>query len=172
MITTHEVTHTCRGIHGRHHFLHQYVLSCENEVVLACVYETNTQSVAVAMVISELYYMFSAIWQQKAYTGYAYMVAAYAMLLVAVSCASMLMEYMRLESDMQEWCWTSLQPAWIVTGLVMMFCGYFYTYCSPLTARDFASYFVFSGLVSSAMGIGVGACSFLAVGWLVHKLYR
>lgn len=123
------------------------------------------------MIISELYYMFSAIWQQKIYTGYGYAVAGYVMLLVSVSCASMLMTYLKLESELHEWCWTSLQPTAIVSVSVLMFCMYFYAQCSPLTKSDFASYFAFSCVVSCGSGACVGALSFISSWYLVHMMY-
>lgn len=123
-------------------------------------------------VFIELYFIFSAIWENQIYTLFSFLFLVYFILVVCCSEIAIVIVYFQLCTENYRWWWKSFFVA-AGTGVYVFAYGIFFYY-SKLEIVGITStilYFGYTALMSITFGIFTGAVGFLASFVFVRYVY-
>jgi len=123
-------------------------------------------------VFIELYFIFSAIWENQIYTLFSFLFLVYVILVVCCAEIAVVIVYFQLCTENYRWWWKSFFVA-AGTGVYVFAYGAFF-YCSKLDIVGFTStvlYFGYTALMSITFGIFTGSIGFFASFLFVRYVY-
>lgn len=123
-------------------------------------------------VFIELYFIFSAIWENQIYTLFSFLFLVYVILVICCAEIAVVIVYFQLCAENYRWWWKSFFVA-AGTGVYVFAYGVFF-YCTKLDIVGFTStvlYFGYTALMSITFGIFTGSVGFLASFLFVRHVY-
>jgi len=120
----------------------------------------------------EVFFLFSAVWHYKFYYVYGYLWTVFGLLLVVVSCTSIVSTYFVLNIEDYRWHWKSFLSG-ASTGLyIFLYSVHYFLYRTSMSGIVQTSlYFGYVAIFSFAIGLLCGSTSYFASSWFVRKIY-
>ncbi|KAL3315202.1 Transmembrane 9 superfamily member 3 [Cichlidogyrus casuarinus] len=120
----------------------------------------------------EMYFIFTSFWGYKTYYVFGFTFLVILIMLIVVSCVSIVCTYFVLNAEDYRWQWISFLSGASVAVYVYLYAIFYFMFKTRMFGF-FQTTFYFSYMVMFCVGIGLmcGAVSFLASSCFVRKIY-
>ncbi|PAA71136.1 hypothetical protein BOX15_Mlig000875g4 [Macrostomum lignano] len=125
-----------------------------------------------ASIFVEMYYVFTSFWAYKIYYVYGFSFLAFALLLCATACVTIVCVYFLLNSEDYRWQWCSFMAGASTAVYLYVYAVYYFFFKTRMYGLyQTAFYFSFMALFCCGLALICGAVGFLAASLFVRTIY-
>lgn len=123
-------------------------------------------------ILSELYFLLTALWKGKFYYVFKYLYASIVLLVILSACMSLIIVYFRLQNESYSWHWISFLAPFSSSAFVFVYCLIFHSFklnTTGLFAHVF--YYIVSIMISLLVGFVAGSSGYLSSNIFVRSIF-